>query len=93
MQAMEFGCDVYPVDLKVTASLGNVTAIDPALPEGNPYRIAAKPRSGSSTSLIKVLAIRGLQNRVVNRLNPTAWNTIVVLDLTGNHWKLKPRDA
>lgn len=54
MQDMGFECAVHPADLKLTASLGNVTVIDASLPEGNPYRLAAQPRSGGSTSLIQV---------------------------------------
>ena len=54
VQDMAFECAVHPEDLQLKASLGNVTAIDAALPDNNPYRIACQPRAGGSTSLIEV---------------------------------------
>lgn len=53
MQDMAFECAVHPEYLQLKASLGNVTAIDTALPDNNPYRIACQPREGDSTSLIE----------------------------------------
>ena len=54
VQDMAFECAVHPEDLQLKASLGNVTAVDAALPDNNPYRIACQPRAGGSTSLIEV---------------------------------------
>ena len=54
VQDMAFECAVHPDDLQLKASLGDVTAIDAALPDNNPYRIACQPRSGGRTSLIEV---------------------------------------
>ncbi len=53
LQDMAFDCTVHPEDLQLKASLGNVTAIDAALPDNNPYRVACQPRAGGSTSLIE----------------------------------------
>ena len=53
MQDMAFECAVHPEYLQLKASLGNVTAIDTALLDNNPYRIACQPRAGDSTSLIE----------------------------------------
>ena len=50
---MAFDCTVHPEDLQLKASLGNVTAIDAALPDNNPYRVSCQPRAGGSTSLIE----------------------------------------
>ena len=50
---MAFECAIHPEDLQLKASLGDVTAIDTALPDNNPYRVACQPRAGDNTSLIE----------------------------------------
>eukprot|EP00884_Botryococcus_braunii_P010315 jgi/Botrbrau1/19285/Bobra.0073s0028.1 len=54
VERVVFCLGVHPTSIVIDASLGNMKAVDGALPEGHPYRNVIGLRSGASTSLIQV---------------------------------------